>query len=132
MSQACGLAVAAAGGVALIGWLINARELSGVRTVYIPMAPNTAVAFIALGLALAATSFERPRTMILVRAAAALVLVLALTRLFEYVTHKSIGIDGLFIQSSGESLGLAPVGKMALLTAMSLTLAAGAALLTSV
>ncbi len=50
----CGLAVALLGTGTLVGWLAGVRALTGLGTSYMPMAPNSALAFLALGTALAA------------------------------------------------------------------------------
>ena len=51
-AQACGALVAVAGVAALAGWATGQPVLLGLRASYIPMAPNTALAFIVLGLGL--------------------------------------------------------------------------------
>jgi signal transduction histidine kinase/CheY-like chemotaxis protein len=105
--------------------------LTGVRDGYIPMAPNTSVSFIILGLSLAALPLQRFKTLVFVRAGALLVLLVILTRLCEYATGGSVGVDGWFFQVPGESVGLAPVGKMAFFTSINFLLAAVAILTSS-
>ncbi len=48
-SSACALLVIALAGLALAGWLSRVLLLASFRREYIPMAPNTAFAFMALG-----------------------------------------------------------------------------------
>ena len=52
LKAVCGLVVAIIGLSALVGWELGERTLAGIRSDYIPMAPNTAVAFLLLGSAL--------------------------------------------------------------------------------
>jgi hypothetical protein len=52
LKTVCGLVVTAIGLSALAGWGTGHRVLSGIRPDYIPMAPNTAVGFLLLGIAL--------------------------------------------------------------------------------
>src|SRR3954465_2125535 len=55
-SSACGGVCAGIGLAALVGWALRNPFLMGVRERYIPMAPNTALAFVVLGLGLIALS----------------------------------------------------------------------------
>ncbi len=93
------------------------------------MAPNTALAFLALGGGLAAAGTEGRRSALVSAAAALAVLPISGSRLFEYFAGVDLGVDRLFFRFPAESLGLAPVGKMAFFTAASFTLAAVALLL---
>ncbi len=124
---ACGATVAAVAALALLGWLTGWRVLAEVRSGYIPMAPTTAAGMIACGLGLATfpggsggRSRRRRGTALLLTAAAAAV---ALLRLAEYATGKDLCLDRLVLRVPGELLGLAPVGRMALLTAVGFVLA---------
>ena len=54
LKSACGVVVALVGLSALAGWETGQRLLSGIRSDYIPMAPNTAIGFLLLGIALVA------------------------------------------------------------------------------
>ena len=65
-------------------------------------------------------SRPRRRVALLLAAAAAAI---ALLRLTEYATGSDLEIDQLVVQVPGELLGLAPVGRMALLTAVAFMLA---------
>src|SRR6266536_6531073 len=49
ISQACGVLVILIGTGALIGWFANSTTLKGIRSAYIPMAPNTALVFLLFG-----------------------------------------------------------------------------------
>src|SRR6266481_2393379 len=53
ISQACGALVMLIGAGVLIGWFTNSTTLKGIRSAYIPMAPNTALVFLLFGVCLA-------------------------------------------------------------------------------
>ncbi len=120
-----GLAVAVIGLLALVGWLTQQRALAGIHPQFIPMAPNTAIAFMLMGFALVALpgpSNGRIRS----RYAAALVMIVAMLaglRLAEYVLPFAIEVNTWFFRTPVERLGLAPVGKMALFTALTFEVA---------
>ncbi len=126
-----GLAVATIGLLALAGWLTQRRTLAGIRSQFIPMAPNTAISFVLMGLALAAlpgTMNGRGRG----RCAGALTAIVALLaglRLVEFVLPLALNVDAWFFRAPVERLGLAPVGKMALFTALTLEVASMACLM---
>ena len=114
---ACGAVVAAVGALALLGWLSGWRALAEVRAGYIPMAPNTAIGMILCGTGLAmmpGTGGRRRRVALALIGAATAV---AALRLIEYATGLDLGIDRIVLEAPAERLGLAPVGRMALLTA---------------
>ena len=50
----CGLTVLGFGAAGLVGWATKQPILLGLRASYIPMAPNTALAFVVMGLGLLA------------------------------------------------------------------------------
>ncbi len=122
----CGVTAAVVGFLALVGWLTGARVLAEVRPGYIPMAPNTAIGMILWGSALlvlpraGGPGTRRARAALLVAAPA---LAVAVLRLIEYATGIDLGVDRWVLRVPGESLGLAPVGRMALLTAIGFVLA---------
>jgi signal transduction histidine kinase len=131
ISQACGLIAAATGIVALLGWVGGVRVLSGISLEYIPMAPNTALAFTLLGFSLAALPLQSKRSRVFVRTSAGFVIAVAAARLFEYAAGVQFGIDGFFFEVRGEELGLAPLGKMGLFTAVNFHFTAAATLIAS-
>lgn len=51
-TQACAVSVAALNAMAFAGWATRQPVLLGLRTSHIPMPPNSALAFLALGLGL--------------------------------------------------------------------------------
>ena len=123
VSQLCGAAVAATGISALVGWSTGVSVLMSVRTEYIPMAPNTALSFILLGISLILFSVRRPWACRTVRAVSLIVLLIAALRITEYVVGVDLSVDNWFFQFPNKNLGLAPVGRMAFFTALSFLLA---------
>ena len=131
---ACGLAVAVIGLSALAGWVTGQRLLSGMRSDYIPMAPNTAIGFLLLGIALVAMPGDigSLRRKAIAVGAAGFVAGLAGCGLVEYLLSIELGVHDWFLRVPTERLGLAPVGKMALFTALTFEAASLAALLCAV
>jgi hypothetical protein len=50
--QYCGVGAAGLGGAALIGWAIGQGLLTSIRSDFVPMPPDTALALVVLGLGL--------------------------------------------------------------------------------
>jgi diguanylate cyclase (GGDEF)-like protein/PAS domain S-box-containing protein len=111
--------VGAVGFVVLVGWYADVGSLTTVFPGYSPMRPNTAVAFIALGIAVA--TLDKRRLAVALSAATA---ALSGATLVEYVLGHSLGIDSLLpgIDLGGDAPRMAPA------TALSLLLLAGAIL----
>ncbi|MEK6580943.1 MAG: HD-GYP domain-containing protein [Nitrospirota bacterium] len=130
-SQLCGLITAALGIAAIVGWLTGWRILTGIRPDYVPMAPNTALSFIVLGISLYALITERKPALKLSGISAALILVLSLIRFIELSVNINLNIDQWIFRVPGDKLGLIPVGKMALPTALNFLFASVAILLNS-
>ncbi|MCL5966348.1 MAG: hypothetical protein M1550_03925, partial [Deltaproteobacteria bacterium] len=130
-SQACGFIAAGFGMAAIAGWLMEWRILAGMRPDYIPMAPNTALSFIVLGISLCTLVTERKWGLKLSRLGAALILILALVRFAEFHTNMNLDVDQWIFQVPGEKLGLVPVGRMALPTALNFLVASVALFLAS-
>lgn len=131
VSQACGLVVILISAAALIGWFINHAALKGIHRGYIPMAPNTAVVFLVLGTALVILGNRSLTSAWLVRAAIFPAVVFIVARMTEYLTSIELQVDQWLFKFPSESFGLAPVGKMAFLTALTLLLLSGSVLLFS-
>src|SRR5262249_40500703 len=107
------------------GWLADRRPLAGFGSGFIPMAPNTAINFLLLGLALLALTggrVDRWRVGAAGGAAAALAL-LAGVPLAGVVLGAALSVGAWFLRVPAERLGLAPVGKMALFTATTFAMA---------
>src|SRR5262245_28122489 len=81
ISRGLGLLVILISGAALLGWFSGSVMLKGVRSDYIPMAPNTSLVFLTFGAILAGFSFKSKRSINVIRAAALVALVLPATRL---------------------------------------------------
>lgn len=132
ISHLCGLLVVAISGTALAGWFTGSVVLKGINASYIPMAPNTSVIFILLGVLLATFRISPIRFLHVVRVVALLSVALVTARLSEYLTGIELGVDHWFFDFPSERLGLAPVGKMAFFTAVTfLFLALGLLLVSS-
>ena len=127
VARACAVVVALVAIVALIGWFTGRRSLASIRADFIPMAPNTALSFIVMGTALLLLSRGRTRDVLLALCASALVALVVLMRLSEYATRVDLGVDRWLFQFPAQRLGLAPVGRMALVTALSFLLTSVAA-----
>ena len=116
----CGVASAAVASAALAGWATDHPVLMGIRDDYIPMAPNTALGFLTLGIALVvfqggagpASAWRRRYA----AASAALAGVICALRFLEFVSPYDFGVDRWFLRVPGDMLGLAPVGEMAFTT----------------
>jgi two-component system NtrC family sensor kinase len=112
---------------AWLGWATDVPQLAATRPMYIPMAPNTALCFFLLATALWLRSLPRGVTrhgrVDVPVACAATVALIGLARVGEFATDLDLSVDRWFFQVSGDSLGLAPVGKMALFTAIVLVVA---------
>ncbi|TAL28403.1 MAG: HD domain-containing protein [Nitrospirae bacterium] len=128
-SQLCGLVTAALGIIAIAGWLTGWRILTAIRANYIPMAPNTALSFIILGIALYALVTERKPALKLSRIGVGVILVLSLIRLMELSADINLNVDRWIFQVPEDKLGLIPIGKMALPTALNFLFASVAILL---
>jgi signal transduction histidine kinase len=123
-SRACGLLALALGAAALLGWATYQPALLGVRASYIPMAPNTALAFVVLGTGLFSLASGRGSGRMLASAAAAAVGALSALRLLEYAAGLDLAVDAWFLRVPAAQVGLTPIGKMALQTAGAFLLAA--------
>lgn len=122
LSQACGILVMLISATALIGWFTGSAALKGIRAGYIPMAPNTAVVFLLLGVCITVISSRAPRFLSVIRVPIAAAAILVVARLSEYLTSLEFRVDHWLFQFPSEPLGLAPVGKMAFLTALTFLL----------
>jgi len=127
-AQVCGALVALAGGAALLGWATNQPVLLGLRASYIPMAPNTALAFVVLGLGLSVVVSPWRWAHGFAGLGAALVGAVGALRLGEYANSVEVSVDQWFFHVRGGQLGLAPIGRMSLPTAAAFV-AAGIAVL---
>lgn len=106
------------GAAALAGWLTGTRTLASGGGNFIPMAPNTALAFIflATSLLLFLETGKTYRRIIL--ACNGIVVTVALIRLCEILFGVEFNTDHWIFQFTEEMIGLAPVGRMAFFTAV--------------
>ncbi|MDC4203941.1 MAG: ATP-binding protein [Candidatus Manganitrophus sp.] len=120
----CGWIVCAIGGVALLGWMIRFHLLASIRLEYIPMAPNTALAFVMLGSALLLQVHrpDSPWGRKLGRGGSGFVLVLAALTLGQHLFDFQIDIDQWLVSSS-EKFGAVLIGRMSPVTAANFLLA---------
>ncbi len=150
-AQVCGLACTTIGAGAIIGSVTRQPFLLGIRQSYIPMAPNTAIGFLALGAAVFVVATDQSRlhglrqdrfssgsasdgetgwlrwARELAGVGALLVTLICVLRLAEFARAASFAVDSWFLRVPAGKLGGAPVGKMAFFTAIAF-LAAGLAL----
>ena len=84
---------------------------------YIPMAPNTALAFIILGAGLFAAVSGGRGGLRFAGLGAVLVGLVGVLRLGEHVSSGGFDVDQWFVHVRGGQFGLAPIGKMSLPTA---------------
>jgi diguanylate cyclase (GGDEF)-like protein len=114
----CGILPAGISLTALLGWEINLLSLASLSTAYIPMAPNTALAFLILSGVLLLYIYE-PRNTLLPRIAkASLVLVafLGLVTLFQFFSGVDMGIDEVLHRTS-QKFDRVLIGRMSPITA---------------
>lgn len=127
VQRGCALALMAIALAAWIGWATGLRVLAATRPMYMPMAPNTALCFFNMAIALAILTSRHeltPRVRVGVAATlAGIVGVIGLARVVESLTRLELGVDRWFFLVPTEMLGLAPVGKMSLLTALAFVVA---------
>jgi PAS domain S-box-containing protein len=112
VGRAGAVLVAVAGVVALVGWYAGVESLTTILPGYPPTRPNTAVAFVALGIAVAA--FTRSR---LAFSLGLLATVVGGATLSEYLLGRSLGIDALLpgIDLAGVKPRMAPATALSLL-----------------
>ncbi|WP_165220935.1 sensor histidine kinase [Aquisphaera insulae] len=110
--------------IALIGWAIGRPVLFGGRLGSMPMAPNTALAFVSLagGLFAAITSSRIGNRATIV--ASFLVVLVAVARMVEDLADMPWEVDRWFLSVRAGRVGAAPTGKMSLPTATAMTIAA--------
>ena len=128
VARACAAFAVAVGACVLVGWAFDVRFLVQVLPREVAMAPNTAVAFVFVGLGLWQRAGTAARPPGLGRTAAALAGLLGLLSLIEYVSGLGLGIDELLFRDPAGLTSAFP-GRMAVLTAFGFV-ACGAAVLT--
>ncbi|MEW6159555.1 MAG: response regulator [Verrucomicrobiota bacterium] len=130
-SQVMGWIVITLGSLALIGWIGDWRALAAISPKYIPMAPNTALGFVGLGVVLIFHPRQGRVRDAVIRIGPLAVMALALWRLIEYLARTDFGLERWLFNLPAETFGLAPVGKMAFFTSVNFLFASGAFFLLS-
>jgi len=130
VALSCGVIAAVIGGMGLVGWASGLQVLAGVRVDYIPMAPNTALAVILLGVALSSGIFrpKDPAARILIAGLSLFCILLAALTLAGIFAGIDLQVDALFLAPSG-TMGAVPVGHMSPVTAACVLLGGAANLL---
>lgn len=116
--QLCSGVVAGIGAIVLLGWIWDFLLLASGYSDYIPMAPNTAVIFVVLGITLYVIIRWSANRILRCFAKVTTVFVVLLCSLIfiQYVTDSDLGIDQLFFVTT-KTLGKIPVGLMSPITA---------------
>ena len=122
VSQICGLSILVISGAAVVGWFIGSASLRSLGKGYIPMAANTALAFLLLGLILLLFKSDSTRFLLFARVVLVVVIAVVGARLGEYFVGLDLRVDHWFFGFPAEQFGLAPVGKMAFFTAVTFML----------
>ena len=125
----CGAITASIGGLVLVGWAANCRAITGIRTAYAPMPPNTALLCVLLGIALLGGT-AWPASRVVRRSvawAAVLSMIVAVLTLIDLGLGGSLAIDHWLVYTPG-MFGKVPEGHMSPITAACFLLA-GASLL---
>lgn len=119
----CGGIVICIGIMTLLGWALDLHLLASIRSNYIPMAPNTAAAFVALGITLLVfiRCFANRILRWCARVSTVSVLLLCSSTLVQYLADSDLGIDRLLFVTT-KTLGRIPVGFMSPITAVSFLL----------
>ncbi|HJP86396.1 MAG TPA: HAMP domain-containing sensor histidine kinase [Gemmatimonadaceae bacterium] len=114
-----GIAVAAIGTLALIGWAVDASVVVTPRGSSYPMLPLTALCFLLAGSSLfMATAVKRTaKTEAIQQTLAALLSTIAGLTMYEYLRGGESGFDLLLFGSRLQKVSISPAGRMALNTA---------------
>jgi PAS domain S-box-containing protein len=113
------VAVAALGGLVLLGWAFEQSPLKTVLPGTVPMYANTALAFVLSAVPLALRRDGEPRRHAIARACAALVALIGLLTVAEYGLGRDLHIDQWLFQDLS---GATHPGRMALVAAVGVTL----------
>ncbi len=128
-SRLMGGLVALIGASVLVGWALDVPVLKSLHPRLISMKPNTALAFVLLGIGLATGGFSTARRRVLARTLGALVALLGAANLAENVFEVDLHIDEvLFSEPAGSVLTTHP-GRMSLIACLSFVLLGTALLL---
>ncbi|HXG00662.1 MAG TPA: PAS domain S-box protein [Bacteroidota bacterium] len=115
---ACMWLTAAIAALALFGWHVQSRVLSGFSTSYIPMAPNTALCFLLLSFALLLTDSPSTRKRLVARVLTLPVIAIAFLRLVEIIAGAELQVDRWIFNPTTEFFHNVPLAHMAFFTAV--------------
>ena len=126
-AQAYAAAVAAIAVTAIAGWWLDIPVITRVSSAYVPIAPSTAVSFLALVAAVVALARwpERRRTATFVAGAITVVVVLAAHVLLQAVRGIDLGLERALCVALGAPQTF-PLGRMSPVAAALFLVAAGA------
>jgi len=122
-----GVAVAISGLAVLSGWALGIERLKNLSPGAVSMKPNAAAALALCGVALTVCVRRRRDSWPLAAITTALTMAAAsigALTLLEYATGSDLGIDQLFFGEIGRAVGTAGPGRMAIVTALGITLSA--------
>jgi two-component system cell cycle sensor histidine kinase/response regulator CckA len=124
ISRVCAAITIAVGALVLVGWTFDVSLLMRLSPRFAPMVPNTAVAFMLIGIALWRLSSPDPsnRARVATAGCGLLVSSVGALTLIEYATGTSLGIDQLISKDPHGAAELTAPGRMAMATAVNLTL----------
>jgi PAS domain S-box-containing protein len=125
IARVCGLLVIVTGITAIAGWLAGLRVLTSLGADLIPMAPNTALSFIVMGFSLLFILSSGNTSRWFARLGALLVTIISALRIAEELVGFDLAVDYWIFNVPSETLGLTPVGRMALFTAASFCMLGG-------
>ncbi len=117
------------GTLVLVGWAANIGVLKSVHPLMPTMKPNTAVALIAIGMAIFFLPASRGWAYWLSRSAAALAALIGLLTLVQYLIHLDLRIDHLLFPEPPGAIGTTYAGRPPVLACIVLLLLGSALLL---
>ncbi|MEI6149977.1 MAG: CHASE3 domain-containing protein, partial [bacterium] len=113
------------GGLVLVGWALDIAALKSILPGWVSMKPNTAVAFVLIGIAIL-SSFPRPTVLLsrVARLCGWLAGVIGLLTLVEYISGWNPGFDQWLFPELAATVGTSNPGRMAPDTALCFALLA--------
>ena len=130
--RATALGAMTMGGLVLSGWALEIPRLAGALPGPIPMAPNTALCFLALGTGFWFLSAPPPRPRFATMLCAALAIAVGLWTLAEYAAGADLGAHRLLFPAAVTGIGSIPPVRMAFATALDFVLLGSALLMLDV
>ncbi len=129
-SRILAVIVSTVGALVLVGWVLHIAFLQRVQSDYVDMKANTALTFVAAGIALwTLNGLGRNISGWLTTICAAFTGAMGTLTLIEYQTGRNLHIDELFFKAQASLTAAANPGRMAFSTALAFALSASALLL---